>query len=522
MNIVDEGHKQTDELLAELEKKISREYDSAAKAVQKKLEDHLKAFERKDKVKKELLKSGKITEAEYKQWRLGQIMIGKRWEEMEKTLATDLTNADKLATSMINGYMPEVYALNHDYGTFDVERGSMMDTSYTLYDRQTVERLIRDNPDLLPSPKVDIAKDLRWNKQHINSAITQGILTGESIPDIAKRLRSVTDMDKRASIRNARTMTTSAENAGRLDSYKRARDMGLNFKQQWRAMLDFRTRYSHRELDGELIEVGGVFSNGCKCPGDPDGEPAEVYNCRCTMKAVFEGINDNASDLMSRNSKLGDMSYEEWKGSKVTLTKAEQDAFNKSSVRNVDEFKQTTDFKKIHNAMSDKEQFARYKETLKVDVPTSFSAFQSLKYDTPEEWRYTKGLYRYIRKYPNSSKVYYDVGLKLKEQHLVTGVVLPPVQKTVYLSPSPGRNPNHIFHRMAERNITEDDLKSYMLEAKCMIVQWNGQRQLFFSEKGECVICKDGDMWKYKTAWKRSDFNENSEKILEVLKDAGL
>lgn len=372
MSIVDEGHKQTDELLAELEKKISREYDSAAKAVQKKLEDHLKAFERKDKVKKELLKSGQITEAEYKQWRLGQIMIGKRWEEMEKTLATDLTNADKLATSMINGYMPEVYAINHNYATFDVERSSMMDTSYTLYDRQTVERLISKNPKLVPNPRVDIPKDMRWNKQHINSAITQGILTGESIPDIAKRLRSVTDMDKRASIRNARTMTTSAENAGRIDSYKRAQGMGLNLKQQWLATLDMRTRYSHRDLDGEIVEVGGEFSNGCKFPGDPDGEPEEVYNCRCTIKSVFEGINDDVSDLASRNNHLGDMTYDEWKNSKVTFSKAEQDAFNKSSANTPDEFKQTAEYKSIHNKDSDKEQYERYKDALGNDAPSSF------------------------------------------------------------------------------------------------------------------------------------------------------
>lgn len=380
MSIVDEGHKQTDELLAELEKKISREYDSAAKAVQKKLEDHLKAFERKDKVKKELLKSGQITEAEYKQWRLGQIMIGKRWEEMEKTLATDLTNADKLATSMINGYMPEVYAINHNYATFDVERSSMMDTSYTLYDRQTVERLISKNPKLVPNPRVDIPKDMRWNKQHINSAITQGILTGESIPDIAKRLRSVTDMDKRASIRNARTMTTSAENAGRIDSYKRAQGMGLNLKQQWLATLDMRTRYSHRDLDGEIVEVGGEFSNGCKFPGDPDGEPEEVYNCRCTIKSVFEGINDDVSDLASRNNHLGDMTYDEWKNSKVTFSKAEQDAFNKSSANTPDEFKQTAEYKSIHNKDSDKEQYERYKDALGSDAPSSFRAFQSMKY----------------------------------------------------------------------------------------------------------------------------------------------
>lgn len=395
MSIVDEGHKQTDELLADLEKKISREYDAAAKAVQKKLEDHLKAFERKDKVKKELLKSGQITEAEYKQWRLGQIMIGKRWEEMEKTLATDLTNADKLATSMINGYMPEVYALNHNYATFDIERSSMMDTSYTLYDRQTVERLISKNPKLVPNPRVDIPKDMRWNKQHINSAITQGILTGESIPDIAKRLRSVTDMDKRASIRNARTMTTSAENAGRIDSYKRAQGMGLNLKQQWLATLDMRTRYSHRDLDGEIVEVGGEFSNGCKFPGDPDGEPEEVYNCRCTIKSVFEGINDDVSDLASRNNHLGDMTYDEWKNSKVTFSKAEQDAFNKSSANTPDEFKQTAEYKSIHNKDSNKEQYERYKDALGNDAPSSFKAFQQVKYaDDSSDYDALKSKYK--------------------------------------------------------------------------------------------------------------------------------
>ncbi len=30
------------------------------------------------------------------------------------------------------------------------------------------------------------------------------------------------------------------------------------------------------------------FSNGCMYPGDPDGKPSEVYNCRCTMIAVMD------------------------------------------------------------------------------------------------------------------------------------------------------------------------------------------------------------------------------------------
>jgi SPP1 gp7 family putative phage head morphogenesis protein len=247
-------------------------------------------------------------------------MMGKRWEEMRDTLASDLSNSNQIASSIINGYTPEVYATNHNYGTFEVEKGSMVDTSYTLYDRQTVEKLIKDNPSLLPQAKVNIPKDEQWNQKKVTSAITQSILQGESIKQTAKRLQTVTDMNKSASIRNARTMTTSAENAGRVDSYERAEKMGIKMKQVWLSTADGRTRRSHVELDGEMIEVGGVFSNGCRYPGDPRGDPSEVYNCRCTLIAQVDGVDLNASDLTSRNNKLGGMTYEEWKEEHTTTT----------------------------------------------------------------------------------------------------------------------------------------------------------------------------------------------------------
>lgn len=317
--MTDYGHEETDKQLKKLERKIHAEYEQASKEVQTKLDDYLRRFQIKDNIKREAVAAGEITQEEYTKWRTGQIMIGKRWEEMRDTLAQDLTNTDKIAMSMVRGYMPEVYALNHNYGTFEAEKGSMIDTSYTLYDRQTVENLIKKNPDLLPKPSVDIPKDLKWNKQKITSAITQGILQGEDIRKISKRLRNVTDMDKRAAIRNARTMTTSAENAGRSDSYTRAREMGIEMEQIWLATLDERTRDSHRKLDGEKIKVGDKwhhpkFSNGLRYPGDPEGPASEVYNCRCTLIAQVAGINLNPSDISKRNNyKLGGMSYEEWK-----------------------------------------------------------------------------------------------------------------------------------------------------------------------------------------------------------------
>ena len=284
--MLDDGHVQTDQILENLEWRISRTYQQAEKETKKKLDQYLEKFKEKDKKKREQLKRGDITRTEYNKWRTGQIATGKRWAEMRDTLAQDYHNANKIAQSVTEGYMPEVYALNFNYGTYEVETQSLMDTSFSLYNREAVERIFRENPDLLPPPGKRVSEriaarlDVRWNKQQVQSVMLQGILQGESIPKIAKRLSSqVSEKNRKAAIRNARTMTTGAESAGRRDSYKRAHGMGINMMQTWVATLDGRTRHSHRMLDGETIEIDGVFSNGCRYPGDPNGAPEEIYNC---------------------------------------------------------------------------------------------------------------------------------------------------------------------------------------------------------------------------------------------------
>lgn len=310
---MDAGQIQVDKQLKSMERKINKVYSQASKEVQAKLDDYMRRFKIKDEIKRKALKKGQITEAEYKQWRLGQIMIGKRWEEMQTVLAQDLTNVNIIAASIVNDHTPDAYAIGSNYATFEVEVGSMLNTSFTLYDRHTVERLAKENPKLLPKARVDIPKDLRWNKQKLNSAVTQGILQGEDLNKVSRRLRSVTDMNKSSAIRNARTMMTSAENGGRFNSYLRAEDLGINVEKQWLATLDGRTRHSHAAQDGEHVPIKEEFTNGLMFPADPDGDPREVYNCRCTMVAVV-GETDptvNPSEVY-RDSRLEDMDYEDW------------------------------------------------------------------------------------------------------------------------------------------------------------------------------------------------------------------
>lgn len=279
LKLAKEELKSYDDLCSEMEKKIKKEYQQAHKEIAKKAEDYFKRFEKKDATWQKWVKEGKKTEQEYKAWRSGQMAMGQRWNDMRDVLATDLSNTDKIAASIMNDYIPEAYALGHNWGTYEVETGAKVDTSYTLYNRAAVEKLLKDDPSLLPKAKVDIPKDKVWSRRNLDSAITQGILQGESIPDIAKRLEAVTDMNHKAALRNARTMTGSAENAGHYASYKRAENMGIELEKQWIATLDSRTRTSHRYLHGETQPMDEPFSNGLMYPKDPSGEPAEVYNC---------------------------------------------------------------------------------------------------------------------------------------------------------------------------------------------------------------------------------------------------
>lgn len=307
-------HEKTEKDLKRLERKITREYKNAQRDLDNTFWQYMKDFERKDQAMSAKLKRGEITKDEYLKWRMGQALTGKHWLNMRNQLADQLVATDRIAVDMINGTLPKTYADNMNYGIFEAESAAGLRTSFELVDEDTVRRLMSDDPHMIPTVKPDIPKDLRWNRSKITSAITQGVLAGESIPKIAKRLQSVTDMDKRAAIRNARTYTTAAENGGRIDSYKRAKDMGIEMEQEWLAALDSRTRSEHRQLDGVKVAVGEpwkIDGYEIKYPGDPDAAPHLIYNCRCTVVAALKELSDDAE---TRWDKLPEgQTYSEWR-----------------------------------------------------------------------------------------------------------------------------------------------------------------------------------------------------------------
>lgn len=346
--MIDTGHVETDNLILEIEKKVKREYQKAAKEVRKKLDDYLSKFEIKDKIWQGKVKSGEVSESDYQKWKASQIMSGNRWKELQENLAMDLHNSNLISRSIITGYMPEVYAINHNFGTYQVEIAGKIDTSYTLYSRETVERILRDDPELLqpPGPQMKRTfsewdaytsgqpvqlsakkkkafdkllaqnKDIRWQEGKLQSVTLQSILQGESIPNMARRIaREMGEINHKVTIRYARTAMTGAENAGRQDAYKRAADMGVNLQRRWVATLDMRTRHEHRLLDMQVRNIDEPFEvagEKIMFPGDPTASPGLIWNCRCTEVPVVAGWVSQSIKGRSLDAVEG-MTYDEWK-----------------------------------------------------------------------------------------------------------------------------------------------------------------------------------------------------------------
>lgn len=324
--MADRGHELTEERIKEIEKELQQEYTRAAKEIKKKLDDYMRRFKIKDEKWQQWVEDGKKTQEEYEQWRIGQLAVGERWEKMKDTIAGDLMHTNEIAGRIAEGRMPEIFSTNANYAIYQAEHGGQIDTGLTLYNRDAVNRIVRDRPQLFLPPGRALSKKIeegtvkRWEKGKIQSEMLQGIIQGESIPNIARRIAEKTSGSEfKAAVRNARTMSTNAQNAGRYDAYNRLTSRGVELTLEWAATLDNRTRHSHRMMHGQRRDVGEPFEvDGVKImyPAQTgkfmavSSVPQEMlWNCRCTILAYVKGFEH---DTIKESDKMGDMTFDEW------------------------------------------------------------------------------------------------------------------------------------------------------------------------------------------------------------------
>ena len=324
---MDRGHERTEQVISKIEGRLRAEYEQAAKEVEETTNKYFDRFKLKDKKWQEWVEKGKGRQAEldewerlvstgektekqfdawcvangvrtpkaYNAWRQQQLMQGERWKQLKNQLAEDMVNTTSAARDIVQSYMPEVYEINANYALYQVEVGGgyTLPSSLTLYNREAIARLVKDEPDLMPMGKSvlgDIArgKAQRWERQKVQSIMMQGILQGKSNVRIAQDIaENLANGDFKASMRYARTMSTNAQNSGRYGAYRRLEANGVPLTLQWEATLDMRTRHEHRLMHGQRRNVNQPFVvDGVEIlypawlgMGDYKVPPDMIWNC---------------------------------------------------------------------------------------------------------------------------------------------------------------------------------------------------------------------------------------------------
>lgn len=285
----DTAHRLTDEKLEEMEKRLSAIYSRAEKTVQKKMAAYAKSIDEKSA---ELLQAYKDAETEDEKRKAKvayirfyrQVVKSKEFVSLSANVADDLYKANLQASAYINSQTPSIYTLNYNYINAEMAKDidgftpqEITDTEaekYSGYTQQTVDK----------------KKDTAWNKDNLKKSVIAGSLILLGASAIMKRsANSVVEKNRNSASMHSEGMGTDAETKARIDGMYYAKYLGNKMSKIWITAGDNRVRHSHAMLDGKEISLDGTFDNGCKRPRDPNGAPAEICNCRCSLKYGVAG-----------------------------------------------------------------------------------------------------------------------------------------------------------------------------------------------------------------------------------------
>jgi hypothetical protein len=112
------------------------------------------------------------------------------------------------------------------------------------------------------------------------------VVSGEIIDmeEAIKKLQDASGFSKARAERIARTEIHTATMEAQFESAKKFLPPGTH--KMWMATLDGRVRDAHMKANNQTIPLDEPFSVGGEdmmFPGDPNGSPGNVINCRCSM-----------------------------------------------------------------------------------------------------------------------------------------------------------------------------------------------------------------------------------------------
>lgn len=202
-----------------------------------------------------------------------------RLDKLSNQLAETVIEANTLAQKMIDGEMINVYEINYN------DTAKIL--NFTPIDHTAIKKILTKEEN--PFNLVTGLTDKVGIRNKLKGELMSGLLKGESIPKIAKRIKTLTEKNLRDSVRIARTETTRVQNSAKIDIGDHGKKLGLNMWKRWVATTDGRVREDHLAMNGVEVpqDEPFVLPDGSKMmfPGDISmgASPSQTINCRCTI-----------------------------------------------------------------------------------------------------------------------------------------------------------------------------------------------------------------------------------------------
>lgn len=277
---LDKAHKETDTILYKLEKALTKEYSVAFAKLKKAIRMSVG----------DMALDKSLTPIE----RYNQSQKYDRLNKIEETIATEINNINKEAIKQVNKDLVNIYKTNYN-GTIDtlsVLLAVNIPNKYSKTPTTTeVKEEIKEEETPFDTLALDNIKDISELRRNITRQFVTSIMRGEDTNKLINRIQKVTEAKLSDIVRIARTQTTRLENLARIDAYKVGEKMGYKMVKRWVAVGDSRTRDAHKHAHNQTVELNEAFNVGGEklmYPGDPNGSPENVINCRCTMIAGIE------------------------------------------------------------------------------------------------------------------------------------------------------------------------------------------------------------------------------------------
>lgn len=283
--------KQVNKALLEHEEKMLRNLESA----------YSRALADVKSTIKQLKQSiSRLTEAGAEQSLINSKIYQLEYQELLRAQIN--TSLDLLAhknVKNVQGFLQEIYKDSYLGDIFVLQEFYKIPIYAPVSARQLINAITTRTAGLKFSER--LYNDVKVLKKHTIAEISRGIAQGNSYAEIART--------------EGGRISTQAQ----IDSMQAGINEGADLLKRWDATLDTRTRQTHLELDGQIVEYNGYFKSNVGEVFAPHqfGIPSQDINCRCRLSSVprwdLDPKNSTRKDNLSGEI-IPYKTYKEWKG----------------------------------------------------------------------------------------------------------------------------------------------------------------------------------------------------------------